>query len=327
MKTVRILSIDGGGIRGLIPAMVLAKIEKMTSKPICRLFDLIAGTSTGGILSLGLTMPANKDKGLPAYGAGDLISLYSDNGKKIFSSGIFHKIISMNGIAKEKYPSSGIEALLKQYFGSARLSEALTPVLIPSYEIGLRTPFFFKSEYARDPLKSGYDFYIWQVARATSAAPTYFEPCKIRINDENGADYYTLIDGGVYANNPAMCAFAEAKTMFEKTADIVLVSLGTGELTRSIPYDDAKDWGAVKWAKSILGTVFDGVSDTVDYQLRQLLKKDKYFRLQASLAQLGKDEMDDASDENIHELKLLGSSLIDECEKNGVLERLCSQLM
>jgi uncharacterized protein len=323
MKKVKILSIDGGGIRGLIPAMILAKIEEMTSKPISQLFDIIAGTSTGGIVALALTMPDKNNKDIPAYSANDLISLYTDKGEKIFSRNIFHRITSVDGILDEKYPSSGIESVLKECFGTVMLSEALTPVLIPCYEIGLRKPFFFKSWHAKDPSKEKYDFNMWKIARATSAAPTYFEPFKLEIDGKGQADYYSLIDGGVYANNPAMCAFAEAKVMFENTADILMVSLGTGELTHSISYNDAKDWGLVNWAKPILGTVFDGVSDTVDYQLRQLLHRDRYYRIQASLAQLGKDGIDDASKENIHELKLLGLSIIDEWQRNGKLARLC----
>lgn len=327
MGKVKILSIDGGGIRGIIPAMVLAKIEEMTSKPICKLFDFIAGTSTGGILSLTLTKPSKDNKDIPAYSANDIIDLYTDNGKKIFSTNIFHKIASLDGITDEKYSSAGIELVLKEYLGTSRLSEALIHVLIPTYELGLRTPFFFKSWHAKNPNKKNYDFDMWQVARATSAAPTYFEPFRLEINEKGGADYYSFIDGGVYANNPAMCAFAEAKVLFENADDILMVSLGTGELTKSIPYNEAKDWGPAEWAKPILSIMFDGVSDTVDYQLRKLLPSKNYYRIQASLAQLGKDEMDDASDENIHQLKLVGQSLIEEWQKNGTLKRLCCKLV
>lgn len=326
MKPIKVLAIDGGGIRGLIPAMILAKIEEMTGKPVCRLFDLMAGTSTGGILVLALTIPSKSNKSVPAYSAENLISLYTEKGKKIFSNNIFHTTATAGGLLGEKYPSSGINSVLKTYFGAALLSEALTPVLVSSYEIGLRKPFFFKSRHAKNPLKENYDFLMWQVARATSAAPTYFEPFRIPINDNGGADYYTFVDGGVYANNPSMCAFAEAKAMFGNTADIMVLSLGTGELTKTIAFQDAKDWGLVQWAKPILGIVFDGVSDTVDYQMNQLLNNNRYTRIQASLAQMGKG-IDDASKENIHELKLLGQSIIEDWQKSGKLDKLCRQLL
>jgi len=326
VKQIKVLSIDGGGIRGVIPAMVLAKIEQMTSKPVSEMFDLITGTSTGGILSLLLTRPSDNNADVPAYSASDIIDFYTESGSIIFSSDIFHKIVSLNGLADEKYPSSGIESVLKEYLGEHRLSESLTSVLIPSYEIGLRTPFFFKSWYAKNPDKENYDFPMWQVARATSAAPTYFEPCKIEVNNADGVDYYSLIDGGVYANNPAMCAYAEAKVLFGSD-NILMVSLGTGELTRSIQYDNAKGWGLAMWAKPVLDIMFDGESSTVDYQVRQLLTNKNYYRIQASLAQLGKDDLDDASEGNLHELKLLGQSLIEEWQRNGNLEKLCCKII
>ncbi len=325
MKPIKILSIDGGGIRGLIPTIVLAKIEEMTGKPVCRLFDLIAGTSTGGILALALTMPAKDNKTAPAYSAENLVSLYTEKGEKIFTNNIFHGIDTVNGLFGEKYPSSGIDSVLKECFGTSMLSEALAPILISAYEIRLAKPFFFKSRHAKNPLKENYDFLMWQVARATSAAPTYFEPAQITVNDSGGVGYYTLVDGGVYANNPSMCAFAEAKVMFGNAADIMLLSLGTGEAARTISYKDAKDWGLVQWAKPILDIVFDGISDTVDYQINQLLNNNRYYRMQTNLAQTGKG-MDDASKENIRELKLLGQSIVEEWQKNGKLEKLCRQL-
>lgn len=324
MNKVKILSIDGGGIRGIIPAMVLAKIEEITKKPVCQLFDFVAGTSTGGILALTLTKPSSSNKDMPEYSAHDLVNMYVENGKKIFSSNMLHSITSLNGLCDEKYDSDGIESVLKDYLGTSKLSECLTNVLIPSYELGLRRPLFFKSWYVKNQTRKHYDFYMWQVARATSAAPTYFEPFKIEINDE-GIEYYSLIDGGVFANNPAMCAFADAKVLYKDTDDIMMVSLGTGELTKSIPHNEAKDWGLAKWAKPILDTIFDGESDSVDYQLRHLLKKDNYYRIQTSL--LDNDAMDDASDNNIHELLLLGQGLIEEWQKNGNLERLCYKLV
>ncbi len=326
MKKVKILSIDGGGIRGIIPAMILAKLEELTSKPIYRMFDLIAGTSTGSIMALALAMPSADNKDMPAHTAGQLVNFYADKGNRIFSTNIFHKIATLDGITDERYKSSGVESVLKDFFGESMLAEALTPVLVPAYEIGLRTPFFFKSCHAKKPEKANYNFPMWQVARASSAAPTYFEPFKLKLNQEEGADYYTFIDGGVYANNPSMCAFAEAKVMFGSQADIMLVSIGTGELSRAIPYEEARDWGLINWAKPMLGIVFDGVSNTVDYQLRQLLTDSRYYRIQSSLTELGKG-MDDASEENIHQLKLLGQKTIEEWQRNGKLEKLCQQLL
>jgi patatin-like phospholipase/acyl hydrolase len=211
MSKVKILSIDGGGMRGIVPAMVLAKIEEMTSKPICKLFDVISGTSTGGIISLILTRPSADNKDLPAYRAEELVDLYTLNGKKIFSKDKLHMITSLNGILDEKYCSEGIESVLKAYLGTSKLSQCLTNVLIPTYDMEQRKPFFFKSWNAKNLNKKDYDFYMWQVARATSAAPTYFEPFKLEMKIRDSVNCYSLIDGGVFANNPAMCAYIDEK--------------------------------------------------------------------------------------------------------------------
>ncbi len=321
-KRIRVLSIDGGGIRGIIPAMVLAELEARLETPVSRLFDLIVGTSTGGILALALTRP-NED-GQPLYTARELVDLYEREGANIFTRSTWHRIRALGSMVEERYTSRGIEEVLERYLGEARLKDALTDVLIPSYEIERRMPFFFRSRRARE--RPDYDFFMRDVARATSAAPTYFEPHKIEVEGDP-LDYYALVDGGVYANNPAMCAFAEARTV-DPEAEILLVSLGTGELTRPIPYDDAKGWGLIQWAQPILGVVFDGVSDTVDYQLEHLLngrstRRQRYYRFQTRLDE-GNDDMDDASRTNLRALKLLAEDLIQRNKRP--IAALCRQL-
>lgn len=305
----RLLSIDGGGIRGLIPALVLAEVERMAGAPCSSLFDLIAGTSTGGILALGLAH---------GYPAAQLAQLYEDEGSVIFSRPIERKFSSVFGLAEEKYPATGIESVLEKYFGDARLKDARTDVLITSYEIERRIPFFFRSARARqDP---AYDFAMKDVARATSAAPTYFEPKKVPA--PTAPDYYALIDGGVFANNPAMCAFVDALTLAPRDARCVL-SLGTGSLMRQIRYDDARGWGIAKWAKPLLEIVFDGVSSTVDHQLRQLMPS-RYLRLQATL-EPGLEAMDDASRRNLRALRVTAEKLI--LERRPDLENLLRLLV
>ena len=323
--SIRVLSIDGGGIRGIIPAMVLAEIERRTGRRIWELFSLVAGTSTGGILALGLTKPG--PDGGPPYAAQDLVGLYEEEGGRIFSRSVWHRLHAVGNFAEEKYPAHEIEAVLDAYFGAARLRDALTDVLVSSYEIERRLPFFFRSSRAR--LDPAYDFPMKQVARATSAAPTYFEPA--RIDDQSGgdSDYYALIDGGVFANNPTLCAYVEATTTHGRRdpAEFLMVSLGTGQLTRRLPYDEARGWGLARWARPILDVVFDGVSDTVDFQMRDLLtcgdQVDRYYRFQTVL-DTGNDDMDDASKTNIRVLKLLAEEIIQQQDQS--LGALCAQL-
>ena len=316
-KPVRILSIDGGGVRGLIPSLILSKLEQLTGQPICELFDMIAGTSTGGILALGLAMPGSEGK--QAHSAADLVSIYEKESARIFSRPLGYRLRSLGSLADQKYPSAGIESVLRDYFQDARLKDSLTDVLIPAYEIERHFPFFFKSTNARQ--NPAYDFSIRDVARATSAAPTYFEPHRIA----SATDYFALIDGGVYANNPAGCALVECLSTFPHTEDFVVVSLGTGSRSDSISYRKSKSWGLAQWAKPILNIVLDGVSATVDYQLKQLLPSNRYFRFQPNL-EPGCYAMDNADPGNIRRLRITAETLIREkAEDLKILKELLSR--
>lgn len=320
---VRVLSIDGGGIRGIIPATVLAEIEKRTGRRISELFDLIAGTSTGGILALGLTK--RDSNGGPAYTAERGIGLYEEQGRRIFGRPFWRRVPLVSWLLEEKYPSRGIEEVLAEYFGESRLKEALTDVLITSYDIERSQPYFFKSTKAKEEPQR--DSPMRSAARATSAAPTYFEPAKVEI--EGSPAYRALIDGGVFANNPAMCALAEVRSNVGGEVDVLLVSLGTGEVPpQKLAYERAKGWGIGGWAVPILGIVFDGVSDTVNYQVMQVLKTEppnrRYYRFQAELDQSSNHAMDDASPRNIEALKSLAQRIIS--ENDGALTALCNQL-
>jgi patatin-like phospholipase/acyl hydrolase len=307
---VRVLSIDGGGIRGIIPALVLAEIEDSTGRPVSELFGLIAGTSTGGLLALALTKPG--EDGRPAFGARELVNLYVREGPRIFERSVWRRIRSADSLLDEKYPSTGLDSALSAYLGEARLSEALTDVLVTAYDTEGRSPFFFKSARARSEPER--DFPMRLAARATAAAPTYFEPLRL--------DRFTLIDGGVFATNPAMCAFAEVKRA-DPAADCLMVSLGTGELTRRLPYDEVKDWGRLEWVRPLIDVMFDGVSDTVEYQLGQLLPPERYFRLQTRLERAS-DDLDDAGEENLGLLRLEAERLI--ADRRRELDDLCAAL-
>lgn len=308
-QIIKILSIDGGGIRGIIPAIVLAELENQTGKPIAKMFDLIAGTSTGGILALGLTKP--NEQGEPQYRATDLIELYEKEGPKIFQADWLHRAMSLGNLTGPKYPAEDIEEVLQNYFQDATLDQALTPVLITAYEIERRLSWFFKSRHAK--LRSERNFKMWEVARATSAAPTYFPPVKIVA--ESGNDYYSFVDGGVFANNPGLCAYVEAQKMFPQESEILLVSLGTGFSITRLQYEEAKDWGLAEWAQPVLNVVFDGIDDTVDYQLGKILSTDPgnrtYYRFQTRLDKTS-DALDNVDSQNLRLLRLLTEDLIRE---------------
>jgi len=307
----KLLSIDGGGIRGIIPATILADIEHRTNRPAASMFDLMAGTSTGGIISLVLSRDGGG--GVPKYRAQDLVDMYVNRGPEIFSRSFWHGVSSVAGFTEEKYSQCPLEKILKEYFDDVPLGHALTKVLVSSYEIETRSPFFFKSW--RDESKA---VLMRDAARATSAAPTYFEPAQFQVAGQELA----LIDGGVFVNNPAMSAYSEARRLFPEETAFLIVSLGTGQLTRPIPFEEAKDWGKVQWALPILSVVFDGVSAAVDYQLRQILGE-QFFRFQTTL-DTANDDMDDASPANLAALKCEASRIIE--TQRAEIDRVCQLL-
>lgn len=322
-RPLRVLSIDGGGIRGILPAMVLADIERRTGRPIWQLFDVVVGTSTGALLGLALCVPGPDGGAL--HTARDLVRLYEIGGRRVFSRSAWRKIRAVGNLVDGKYPSSGLENVLEECFGAARLKDALTEVVATAYEIERRLPFLFKSCNARS--KPHYDFPMVQVVRAATAAPTYFEPARIEI--DGLSDYYALIDGAVFAHNPGMCAYVHALERFPEAEDILMVSLGTGELTRRLAYDDVKDWGAARWAQPVVNVMCDGLASSVDYQLRRLLPaaphgRNRYYRFQARL-DVGNDDMDDASTENIRILKLLAEDMLQ--ANRAQLRTLCEHLV
>jgi patatin-like phospholipase/acyl hydrolase len=312
------LSIDGGGIRGIVPGVVLAELERRAGRAIHEMFELVAGTSTGGILALGLTCPARDGGAGARYSAAEMVDLYVSHGDEIFDRSAWRRIPGAE-LFEERYSAESLERLLEEYFGQAHLRHALVDVLVAAYEIESRSAFFFKSRRARvDP---AYDFAMSDVARATSAAPTYFEPHRIDVD----GGYYSLVDGGVFANNPAMCAVAEAFHVApeRERPDVVVASLGTGQLTRSIPHHEATGFGLAKWVRPIIGVMMDGASDAVGFQCDNILGS-RHVRFQVRLDE-GSDDMDDASDENVRTLHALGERMVqDEDER---LDRLLGLLL
>ena len=321
-----ILSLDGGGIRGIIPAIVLMEIEERTGKPIHELFDLVAGTSIGGIIALGLLK--RDSSGGAQYTAEDMLKLHTRRGDEIFYRPLSKIVSSLWGFTNSKYSHENMEEILDDYFGDAKLGDALTNVLINSYDIEKREPYFFKSWRHKDS-----DVYMKKAARATSAAPTFFAPTQVKVRSEKNSEpndkeifkakdktyIRTLVDGGVFVNNPTVSAYVEAKRIFPKEkGNFTVVSIGCGELNREFPYEKSKNWGLLGWANPkqvpLLSCMFDGVSDAVDYQMGRLIGKNS-LRLQIEL-KYASDDIDDVSEDNLDDLVREGKRLIRKEYKN-----------
>ncbi|MEC8157777.1 MAG: patatin-like phospholipase family protein [Pseudomonadota bacterium] len=301
----RVLSIDGGGIRGIIPALVIAHLERKAKKPASELFDLMVGTSTGGMLALGLSLEG--DGGAPLFNAHKMVKLYEAHGGEIFEQSLWRKLRTVGGIFDEAYSHEALEGVLDTYFGARQLADCGIPTMVTSYDIQNRRTVFLKSWQAEHA-----DLLCSEAARATSAAPTYFEPAALEWAEDSG----TLVDGGVFMNSPSVSAYAEARKLFPDEP-IALLSLGTGELTRPIPYEEARTWGSALWVMSLLDCMFDGASKAADYQMGLFLG-DNYLRLQTPL-HFASDDMDDASKGNIRNLKQTAREMI--AKEEGALHR------
>ncbi|MDQ3767950.1 MAG: patatin-like phospholipase family protein [Actinomycetota bacterium] len=299
-QSFNILSIDGGGIRGIIPAVVLTELERRTGRRVADMFDLIAGTSTGGILAAALTV--HDEAGNLRWTAEQLIDLYFSEGPDIFSQSLTDKILNPLGLLDERYDDTALERAIDKYIGDARLTDLATDVLLTAYDTEGRAPFFFKSYVAAGA--PSWNHRVSDAVRATVAAPTYFEPHLLITATQR----YSLVDGGVFANNPAMSAYAEADRI-APGRPVRIVSLGTGSLNRCYPYNDVKGWGVVEWIRPLIATVFDGQSDAVTMQLDELLVE-RHHRFQIELNGAS-DDLDDVRPENLEALQRLGDALVE----------------
>lgn len=311
-----VLSVDGGGIRGLIPALLLRTFaERLAAagdqRPFCQVFDLMAGTSTGGIIVAGLACPHPEDGRRPACTPAELVRLYREDGKKIFSRdrfrGLREALLSLNpgAVVQEKYDFAEIEAALQERLGIGRLQDALTRVALTAYDIEARETRVMTNDPADDV------YLFWQAARATSAAPVYFEPARAKNFTKGRIE--TLVDGGVFVNDPALIAYTQARRCFPDDPDVAVISLGTGTATRPYEHRRVRNWGPIAWADPrdavpILSIMMHGQAHATQRQL-EILLKDRYIRIDAPL-DAAMDDMDDASETNLRALEAMAQEMI-----------------
>ncbi|HZD26643.1 MAG TPA: patatin-like phospholipase family protein [Alphaproteobacteria bacterium] len=353
-KPMRVLALDGGGIRGVISATIVAYLEDQAQCAAADLFDLVVGTSTGGILSLGLTVP--DAAGRPKFSARDLATLYVDNGRRIFqpwgardldtkvedfvaehlahlevpgSGTLFDHVEGKpvpwwRGLFHPKYSADGLEAFLQQQLGeSARLSGPVagTHVAANSYALGRNSLQMFRSWEAQR--SSAHDFPMWAVGRATSAAPTFFPPAALTSID--GATTLHCIDGAVAVNDPVLVGYAEASHLQRAlagsaaSAPILVVSVGTGAPPdEAIRYDKVKDAGILGWfINGLMDVLIDGPNVAANRLAETVLPDGSFYRFQAPLSGPGfaaDSAMDDCSGDNLTALRKAAEYVIRERE-------------
>ena len=271
-------------------------------------------------MALGFVKPKSPGSKEPAYTGRDMVEMYEKYGRQIFPKSRLGKL---EKLFRSEYSTAGLDDMLETYFGDARLKEALATIVVTSYDIENRMAFFFRSSNAKiAKIQESYDYPMKSVARATSAAPTYFPPAKIPRGVKTD-EYWNLIDGGVYANNPAMCAYVEALGVNPK-AEICVVSLGTGVAEPTSYANKADQWGLAGWARPIITITMEGPGNTVDYQLTRLLNTRNYYRFQT---QVDKDSaiLDNTAPANIKRLKEIALKMIN--DQSARFEDACLKLL
>ncbi|WP_317929437.1 patatin-like phospholipase family protein [Halioxenophilus sp. WMMB6] len=300
-----ILSLDGGGIRGAATTQFLSHVEKELQdsygKSLRDCVDFYAGTSTGAIIALALATTQ--------LTVSEINELYNvTNARKIFADnkGWFE----LDGINSPKYEAKGKSELLKKNMGPAKIGDVASDkhVLAVTYSIETRRPEVIKSTEPTHLKLLSCD-----VADASSAAPTYFPTKELRLG--GAVDEAWLVDGGVTANNPTMCAVAEARKIWAATTpmeQLRVLSIGTGYRTRKINGPESRKWGALGWVTK--GSILDLLSDerVVAYQAQTIINPGNYIRVnsemkrQPGLDSAPDDAMDDISNSNIKKLKAMG---------------------
>lgn len=331
MKKISILSLDGGGIRGIISCIILRFIEEQLKRlhhPQAKIgdyFDMVAGSSTGGLITAILLYPDENRNSKYSIQKG--LQLYSEKGNDIFQVSFWEKLINPFGLFNEKISVEALEKNLEEFFGNLELKELTKPCIITAYDIENRKAKLFNTVKARkDEIDN---FYVKDICRATSAAPTFFQPAKIK---SMYGQTFGLIDGGMFANNPALSAYAEARKLafaeifknhqkpnYPTANDMIILSIGTGVESKPYSYRKLASAGKMSWVSPIIDILLSANAETVDVQLEQIFQtlgqrnQKNYHRINPSLKDAS-PEMDNVKKINIEALIQAGLYYI-ECNK------------
>ncbi|KDP38383.1 hypothetical protein JCGZ_04308 [Jatropha curcas] len=338
---ITVLSIDGGGIRGIIPGTILSFLESQLQKldgedaRIADYFDVIAGTSTGGLVTAMLAAPNEKNR--PVFAAKDIKDFYLNECPKIFpqrSCALFPQTTKViKAISGPKYDGKYLHRLVKEKLGNTRLNQTLTNVVIPTFDIKRLQPTIFSSYQVKN--KPCLDALLSDICISTSAAPTYLPAHYFETKDEKTGKVreFNLIDGGVAANNPTLVAVGEVTKEITKGSQdflaikpmdyrrFLVISLGTGAPKAEEKYHahDAAKWGVIGWLTSNGSTplvdVFTHASaDMVDFHISVVFQalrcESNYLRIQDDTLSKTVSSVDVATKENLDNLVKVGEGLL-----------------
>jgi uncharacterized protein len=259
-RRFQILALDGGGIKGIFSAAVLAAIEEDLKVSVINLFDLVAGTSTGGIIAVALGLGLTPRQ---------ILEFYLEEGSAIFADCL--RMGRLRQLFAAKFSPVALASALKRRFGDKRFGDSAKRLVIPAYNLGEDDVYIFRTPHA-ERLKRDYKLLAWKVALSTSAAPTYF-PCSREV------DSLRLIDGGVWANNPSVVAIIEAQgTLNVSLSSMRLLSIGACEpvVNRGGTLDRGGFW---QWRRASVDVIIRGQTLGAVNQSRFLLGERNFLRI------------------------------------------------
>ncbi|MBI4931903.1 MAG: patatin-like phospholipase family protein [Bacteroidetes bacterium] len=316
MKTIRILSIDGGGLRGVVPLTILnefkTRLKLYAGKEIWECFDLIAGTSTGGLITSAITLrDKNAAEKKAKYTINDILNVYIDHGKDIFPQRgwLGNKWHALKDIFRPTFGEEGIAKVFKDVLGEHRISDCLTNIMVSTYDLNNNVPLFFKS--LDNAVNKNLDALLYDICRATSAGPTYLPTYIFNYpkNPDTEKPHRNCIDGGVYVNNPSMAALAEFVknyAFYDKSIarkedvdfkNIFVLSVGTGTYAAPIKDNASATKGELYWAKTISDVMMRGVNKTTDYEMNEIMEDGNYLRLSINIDNEEHADMSNSSKE------------------------------
>ncbi|CAI8588846.1 unnamed protein product [Vicia faba] len=341
VNLITVLSIDGGGVRGIIPGVILAYLESQLQEidganaRLADYFDVIAGTSTGGLITAMLTAPNPNNR--PLFAAREIVPFYLKNLPLIFpqNSGIFAPLVNIaKTLTGPKYNGEYLQKTIKEITGNTLLSQTVTNIVIPSFDVEKLQPTIFSS-YQIDA-EPALDVKLSDICIATSAAPTYLPAHYFEKKDEQGRviKEYNLIDGGVCANNPTMVAIREVtKDLIRQPKGrnvnnvgigydrFLVISIGTGSNKSERKYNAkmVAKWGALTWlfntgATPVLDCFNEASTDMVDYHncvlFTALQSQDNYLRIQDDTLEGELASVDISTKDNLNNLVKAGENLL-----------------
>lgn len=337
-RVFTVLAIDGGGVKGIVPARLLQELEERTGKPISELFDLVAGTSTGSIIAGCLTMPSEKDKTKPRFTAKQAVDFYLESSKDIFPESMFRSLLNVVPGTTGFYDVTVFEKILEGHLGDVTFKDALTNLMMAGADMKVFEPVWMHYFVNRNKSTSQ----RWatlktrDAIRASTSAPTFFEAKYIYTHPNSkipdAAERHAMLDGGLFAGTIARRALTQAKKLAPPDAKIIVVHLGTGRPEVSLTPNEMNQKNRLDWVRSQDGTSILGISTEMTVQdivndVKEELGED-FFRFNRTIDKTDPNNpdssMDNSHEDNLNKLLGFAEKMIEEQDQK--IDRLCKIL-